>query len=148
MHDPTAWQFAHVSSQRELAELSPLTAMARYLEALSPGYQFDLMIQTQNVPVAGTNSAELQGHWPLVKRRVVGSVLDGPEKAHVVFVERIGAQDLEDLESGTFVATLVETDQGWRIMPTGRLFEQMGWSIGFDPQLDEDRGAGGGVSDG
>lgn len=148
MLDSTAWQFARVSSRRELDELSPLKAMARYLEALSPGYQFDLMIQTQSIAVAATDSAGLQRHMPLVRRRAVGSVLDGPQKAHVVLVESIGGQDLEEPESGTFVATLVKTDQGWRIMPAGRLFAQIGWSLGFDPPPDEDGAARGGVSDG
>lgn len=114
-------QFAGVKTRDELRSLESAEALARYLQAQDPRWQFTehlkrLTPELRAIAQAGT---------PECRREVVGVVHEGENLAHVVYrvLRHPGGADAAGVEAGELeVASLRRTDDGWWLRLTGELF--------------------------
>jgi hypothetical protein len=116
-------QFAGVATRTELAALSPVEALARYLQAQDPEWHFQEQLKTLDRALApfarpGTFSTE---------RKVVGVVYEGDGVAHVVYRSLRSVGEANEMTEGTMhVATLRKRPDGWKLRMRGEMFEHGG----------------------
>ncbi len=115
--------FAGIETRAELARLSPVDALARYLEAHDPAWQFPRQLETlrpELLPLAGQNP-------PSRQRDVIGAVAEGDDVVHVVYRSRFVVSGQGDGGPGELhVASLRRRGSAWRLRMQGELFEPQG----------------------
>jgi hypothetical protein len=125
-----------VASFRELEALSPAEFFVRYLSASSPPAKLRVALAESRNPirdVATTFPAAAAAH----RRRwaVLGEVVEGTGKAHVVYRERYGAGDDANEQAGDVrVTTLDYTHGRWWLRIDTSLLDQQGWSFVWTPE--------------
>ena len=116
-------EFVGLDTRQQLAELTPQEALARYLHARDPEWQFAEQVSRLDPRVAPL----VRDHIPVQRRSTIGAVLETPDTAHVVYAVRWSGATAESEYSETHVATLRHTPSGWRVRLRGELFFG-GWS--------------------
>ncbi len=128
-------EFAGIETRAQLAALSATEALARYLQAQDPSWQFQRRLDALDPRLA---PYARQGTLSRV-REVVGVVHEGASVAHVVYRARLDVGEAEGgRESTMHVATLREGPDGWRLRLRGELFEHGGMVTIVEPPEDGD----------
>lgn len=112
-------QFAGLETRAELARTSVADALARYLRAQDPAWQFEQRSRAMGVELSGRTPPVV----PVKQREVVGVVSEGEDRAFVVYRVRWLMEGQADVEYEVEVASLRRTTDGWRLQLRGELFE-------------------------
>jgi hypothetical protein len=121
------YEYAHVEKLDDIQSLTPEELLARWIQARDPLYQLarQALVRGRNLPSA---VSELYSKYPIV-RTVIGSVLESPDIAHVVY--RIRWSD--DDEGQPKVAVVCHLPAGWRMHFHDDFLGQSNWGMSLEP---------------
>jgi len=124
-----SYQFSGVHSQQELFALTPVQAIARWLEAQDERVRMRESFRKQNCPI--DVAAELIAHMPAPKQNVVAVATENDTTAFVIHVREPSTtyRDSTSLMGTEFLMVLHRKPDGWRIEP--RINQTLGFGLSY-----------------
>ena len=127
-----------VSDFAELELLTPGELFVRYASANSPAARLRHAWAVSHTPVDDPAAEAAKHPQPMIRRVVIGSVVEGDRFAHVLFREDFGDDGSDGrVTPHVRMTTLVGTPAGWRLQLDGSLLMQQGWMRVYRTPEDE-----------
>lgn len=111
-------EFVAISTREQLARLTPADAFAQFLQARDPSWRSDMHLRLLQAERPYSCPEP-----PSRQRQVLALVREDDTSATVAYRVFWSDQPAEDASSGTHVATLRRSPDGWRLRPAGELVE-------------------------
>jgi hypothetical protein len=120
--DPTAYEFARVSSTSALRALGPEEAAARWLESRDPRWQVRMQFEQAGCPAPDDIET-----IPTPRRRLIGVVTEPGAGTYALYREERAADEIPDWAGGDlFVMELKQVRGRWAVVPRADLLPEVG----------------------
>lgn len=117
--------FVEISTREQLAELTPVEALAAFLQAQDPAWRFARHVRRRDAADTVFSCPEP----PARRRTAIGVVAEDEQSASVAYRLFWSDDDEDSPAAATRVATLRRSPAGWRLRLTGELLKEDGFTV-------------------